>query len=206
MFRLLLLLAAIGCSLFLVSCNTLSKEECIAADWRVIGETDGAAGYDPQQRFAAHAKSCERAKIVPDQTIWYQGYQTGLVRYCTPMSGLASGQAGSAYANVCPPATAAGFLRGYGLGNRQHSLQSQLSSMQDDQRFKESNIDALSRKLREAKDQDRSDLRRQIEDLEDQLHDTRRNQRDVQDQLDQVARDIEWFQRNPDAPLPVQGY
>ncbi|AVA26187.1 hypothetical protein NXC24_PC01761 (plasmid) [Rhizobium sp. NXC24] len=76
----------------------------------------------------------------------------------------------------------------------------------DDQRFKESNIDALSRKLREAKDQDRSDLRRQIEDLEDQLHDIRRNQRDVQDQLDQVARDIEWFQRNPDAPLPVQGY
>ncbi|WP_245464111.1 hypothetical protein [Rhizobium sp. NXC24] len=49
-------------------------------------------------------------------------------------------------------------------------------------------------------------MRRQIEDLEDQLHDIRRNQRDVQDQLDQVARDIEWFQRNPDAPLPVQGY
>jgi hypothetical protein len=206
MLRLSLLFAAIGSCLFLVSCNTLSKEECVAADWRVIGETDGAAGYDPQQRFAAHAKSCERVKIVPDQTLWYQGYQTGLARYCTPMSGLAAGQSGSAYANVCPPETAAGFLRGYGLGSRQHSLRSQLSSMQNDYSWKESSIDDLSKKLRDAKGGERSDLRRRIDDLEDDLHDIRRNQRDVQDQLDRVNRDIEWFQSNPDAPPPVPGY
>ena len=72
MIRLFLALAAtIGFGLLLASCNTLSKEECVAADWRVIGENDGATGYEPQQRFAAHAKSCERVKIVPDQTIEY---------------------------------------------------------------------------------------------------------------------------------------
>nr|WP_245503997.1 DUF2799 domain-containing protein [Rhizobium leguminosarum] len=138
MIRLFLALAAtIGFGLLLASCNTLSKEECVAADWRVIGESDGAAGYEPQQRFAAHAKSCERVKIVPDQTIWFQGYQAGLVHYCTPLSGLARGQAGSGYANVCPPETAPGFLRGFGLGSKQHELQARLSSMQSDYSNKE---------------------------------------------------------------------
>ncbi|MDC9810135.1 MULTISPECIES: DUF2799 domain-containing protein [Rhizobium] len=207
MIRLFFALAAtVGFGLFLVSCNTLSKEECVAADWRVIGESDGAAGYEPQQRFAAHAKSCERVKIVPDQTIWFQGYQTGLVRYCTPLSGLAHGQAGSGYANVCPPEAASGFLRGFNLGSKQHGLQERLTSMQNDYSSKETEIDELSDKLKDAKDGDRSELRRRIEDLEDDMHDIRRDQRYVQDDLDRVNEDVEWFQRNPSAELPAPGY
>ncbi|ARM13216.1 MULTISPECIES: DUF2799 domain-containing protein [Rhizobium] len=198
--------AAIGFGLLLASCNTLSKEECVAADWRVIGESDGAAGYEPQQRFAAHAKSCERVKIVPDQTIWFQGYQTGLVRYCTPLSGLARGQAGSGYANVCPPETASGFLRRFNLGAKQHGLQERLNSMQNDYSSKEAEIDELSDRLKDAKDGDRSELRRRIEDLEDDMHDIRRDQRDVQDDLDRVNEDVEWFQRNPAAELRAPGY
>lgn len=207
MIRLFFALAAIvGFGLFLASCNTLSKEECVAADWRVIGESDGAAGYEPQQRFAAHAKSCERVKIVPDQTIWFQGYQAGLVRYCTPLSGLARGQSGSGYANVCPPETASGFLRGFNLGSKQHGLQDRLNSMQNDYSTKEAEIDELSDKLKDAKDGDRSEMRRRIEDLEDDMHDIRRDQRDVQDDLDRVNEDVEWFQRNPNAELSAPGY
>ncbi|OHV23455.1 DUF2799 domain-containing protein [Rhizobium sp. RMa-01] len=207
MIRLFLALAAVaGFGLLLASCNTLSKEECVAADWRVIGESDGAAGYEPQQRFAAHAKSCERVKIVPDQTIWFQGYQSGLVRYCTPLSGLARGQAGSGYANVCPPETASGFLRGFNLGAKQHGLQERFNSMQNDYSTKEAEIDQLSDRLKDAKDGDRSELRRRIEDLEDDMHDIRRDQRDVQDELDRVNEDVEWFQRNPSAELRAPGY
>ncbi|MBB4235445.1 DUF2799 domain-containing protein [Rhizobium esperanzae] len=200
------LAAAIGFGLFLASCNTLSKEECVAADWRVIGESDGAAGYEPQQRFAAHAKSCERVKIVPDQTIWFQGYQSGLVRYCTPLSGLARGQAGSGYANICPPETASGFLRGFNIGSKQHGLQERLNSMQNDYSSKEIEIDELSDRLKDAKDGDRSELRRRIEDLEDDMHDIRRDQRDLQDELDRANEDVEWFQRNPTAELRAPGY
>ncbi|MBX5011942.1 DUF2799 domain-containing protein [Rhizobium lentis] len=207
MIRLLVALAAtVGFGLFLASCNTLSKEECVAADWRVIGESDGAAGYEPQQRFAAHAKSCERVKIVPDQSIWFQGYQAGLVRYCTPLSGLARGQSGGGYANVCPPETASGFLRGFNLGAKQHGLQERFNAMQNDYSSKETEIDELSVKLRDAKDEERSALRRRIEDLEDDMHDIRRDQRDVQDDLDRVNEDVEWFQRNPSAELPAPGY
>ncbi len=69
--RFILAGTALCLPVLLGSCATMSKEECVAADWRVVGETDGAAGYDPQSRFAAHAKSCEKAGVVPDQSLWY---------------------------------------------------------------------------------------------------------------------------------------
>ncbi|MCY0154566.1 hypothetical protein OEG86_22680 [Hoeflea alexandrii] len=40
--RLYSVLALLAC-LVLASCQTMSKEECAVADWRVIGEQDGAA-------------------------------------------------------------------------------------------------------------------------------------------------------------------
>ena len=45
----------------LASCGTMSKEECRVADWGVVGDTDGAAGYEPQSRFADHVKSCAKS-------------------------------------------------------------------------------------------------------------------------------------------------
>lgn len=204
--RLVFSLAALASALFLVSCNTLSKEECVAADWRVVGETDGASGYDPQERFAGHTKSCERVRIVPDQTLWYQGYQAGLVRYCTPLNGLARGQAGDAYANVCPPASAAGFLRGYGIGSRQYQLQSRLSSLRGDMAFKESDIDQMARKLRDAKPEEKGDLRDRIDQREREVRRLREDLRDAEYDLERAARDAAWFQQDPDRPAPVPGY
>ena len=49
--------------LVLASCQSMSKEECAVADWSVIGEQDGAAGYNPQDRFARHVKACAKAGI-----------------------------------------------------------------------------------------------------------------------------------------------
>lgn len=113
----------------LAACQTLSKEECIAADWRVIGEQDGAQGHSPQGRFGAHVEACEKAGIIPDQTLWNAGYQTGLIRFCTPLSGLAHGQAGRGYANVCPIETDAAFRSGYDLGIRHKQKQDEINSI-----------------------------------------------------------------------------
>src|SRR3546814_17035484 len=83
----------------LASCNTMSKEECRVADWKVVGDTDGAAGYDPQRRFADHVKSCAKSGAAPDQTGWYEGYRSGITRYCPPLSGASNGGAGRGYPN-----------------------------------------------------------------------------------------------------------
>ncbi len=126
--KIYLITGLIGLGVALGACQTLSKEECVAADWLVIGETDGAAGHAPQDRFARHAKACAKAGITPNQTAWNQGYQTGLVRYCTPANGLRVGEAGSGYANVCPLDKSPRFLSGYNLGKRAHGLRSDINS------------------------------------------------------------------------------
>lgn len=106
----------------LSGCATLSKEECLAADWMVIGDADGAVGYAPKERFAGHTKACSKIGVVPDQTLWNQGYQKGLTRYCTPQNGLNVGEAGKSYANVCPLNSSVDFQEAYGLGKRAHDI------------------------------------------------------------------------------------
>lgn len=106
----------------LSGCATLSKEECLAADWIVVGDADGAAGYSPQQRFAGHTKACSKIGVIPDQTLWNQGYQKGLIRYCTPHNGLSVGEAGKSHANVCPLNSSGSFQQAYDLGKRAYDI------------------------------------------------------------------------------------
>lgn len=191
----------------LASCNSMSKEECAAADWQVIGDTDGAAGHDPQERFAAHVKSCARIKVVPDQTKWYQGYQAGIVRYCTPMSGLTHGEAGDGYHNVCSPDTEAGFMRGYGLGRKAWELRSRMNSLRNEMTSKEMEMDRRYNELKTAADDNqRRAIRDAIDQLDRDIRRARRDSGDVEYQLGAVQRDVDWFRQNPQAPLPTPGY
>lgn len=191
----------------LASCNSLSKEECVAADWQVIGDTDGAAGFDPQERFANHVKSCARVKIVPDQTKWYEGYRGGIQRYCTPLSGLTHGEAGDGYHNVCPPETEPAFMRGYGLGRKSYELRSRMNSLLSDISVKEMEIDRLYDEMKNtADDLKRRSLRDEIDQLDRDTRRARRDADDIEYQLGAVQRDIDWFRMNPQATLPMPGY
>lgn len=175
----------------LSSCQTLSKEECAVADWRVIGEQDGAAGYNPRDRFARHVKACEKAGVSADQTLWYQGYQQGLPRYCTPLNGLSVGSQGKSYANVCPVDLEPMFRQGYELGLAYYRKRSEIRSLesriggieqeirndqelirngQTDQRAAESRIDSNRWRIRDLEREIgrlQSDLRRIEDDMED---------------------------------------
>jgi hypothetical protein len=126
-FGILILIVCLG---VISSCQTLSKEECAVADWRVIGEQDGAAGYNPQDRFARHVKACTKAGVAADQTLWYQGYQQGLPRYCTPLNGLSVGSQGQTYANVCPLDLEPAFREGYDLGRIHYDKKREISNLQ----------------------------------------------------------------------------
>lgn len=149
--RFLPLISVLVLAMFAASCQTMSKEECAVADWRVVGEQDGAAGYAPQQRFAQHAKSCQKAGVPADQTTWYQGYQQGLPRYCTPLNGLEQGRSGRSYANVCPPELDAGFRSGYDLGRRYNQKKSEISSLESRIRSAEESNRSTEGMIREGK-------------------------------------------------------
>ena len=43
-------------------CATMSKEECLVANWREVGFTDASQGYT-QDRVAEHRSACAEAKV-----------------------------------------------------------------------------------------------------------------------------------------------
>ncbi|WP_312223505.1 DUF2799 domain-containing protein [Rhizobium rhizoryzae] len=206
--RKLLLLSALGAMCLLPSCYSFSKEECVAANWKVIGDTDGAAGYNPQSRFADHVKSCERVKVVPDQTTWYQGFQEGIKRYCTPLSGAQRGEAGDGYNNVCPPDLEPGFMRGYTLGKRVHEVRERMNSIRSSISSREQDTDQRYRELKNAKDQDRRAIQMRIDDNDFEIRRLRREADDLSYDLSNAERDLAAFRMNPQGDMrpPVRRY
>ncbi len=190
----------------LASCNTMSKEECRVADWRVVGDTDGAAGHNPQSRFADHVKSCAKSGATPDQTLWYEGYQSGITRYCTPLSGSTNGEAGRAYHNVCSPQLEPGFMRGYGLGKRVYDLRSRIASLRSDMNSRESEIERLYDDMKKADDKARRRMRDRIDDLDRDRRRLRREADDLGYELSNAERDLEFFRSSPNARLSPPGY
>ena len=176
------------------SCQTLSKEECQIADWEVIGRNDGAAGYNPQDRFAGHVKACSRIGVAPDQTLWQRGFDQGLRNYCTPMNGLAAGRAGKSYANVCPGNSSEGFLRGYNLGKSAYSKEDEIRGIESSIRSLEYEISRLEKDAR--KESDRLRLEQIYNDIrsnERRIGDYRRDIDRLRFELDGIEEDMNWF-------------
>lgn len=190
----------------LASCGTMSKEECRVADWGVVGDTDGAAGYNPQSRFADHVKSCSKSGATPNQTQWYQGYQTGIKRFCTPLSGASHGESGGAYNNVCPPEMEPGFVRGYSLGKRVYDLRSRIDSLRSDVLSRESEANRLSEELKKAEDKDRRSLRDRIDDAERDRSRARREADDLGYDLSEAERDLGYFRQTSGMPMAPARY
>lgn len=136
-----ILAVTFGALLFLQSCASVTPEECVAGDWQMIGERDGAAGRVAATQFDRHVSACSRVGVTPDRARWDAGYALGLRSYCTPRRGLEAGEAGRIYRDICPAELKPGFLRGYELGLSAHrerqriqELEREISSLQRDTR------------------------------------------------------------------------
>lgn len=170
----------------------MSKEECAVADWRVIGEQDGAAGYNPQDRFARHVKACTKAGVAADQTAWYQGYQQGLPRYCTPLNGLSVGSQGQSYANVCPVNLDSGFREGYDLGRIYYEKKREMNNLEARIRSLEHSI-REDEKLLTAGTEDRRAVERRIDDNRRSIRDMDRDIGRLESDLRRIEDEMEDF-------------
>jgi hypothetical protein len=90
------LLAALALVGSLSGCASLSKSECLSADWEDIGIRDGANGQ-PEEYLIQHAKSCSKVDVVPDRGAWQHGRERGLERYCVPRRAYQNGEYGSGF-------------------------------------------------------------------------------------------------------------
>lgn len=119
----ILSLAAVGAAaLALNGCATLSEEQCLAGNWEGIGYRDGTQGYS-WDRINQHYEACRDHGVAPDQTLYEQGRQQGLLSYCTPGSGFHAGRNASTYRGVCPGNLEGDFLAGYSDGRLVNAAQ-----------------------------------------------------------------------------------
>jgi hypothetical protein len=101
--------------LFLHGCASLDKNECVAADWRLIGYHDGVAGKSPVA-VGTYRKDCAKHAVVPDLDAYQAGRSEGLQEYCKAVNGYQLGNSGRGFSSVCPSHLEADFRAAYSRG------------------------------------------------------------------------------------------
>ena len=91
--RIIAALAVLGS---LGGCASLSKSECLAANWEDVGIRDGASGR-PEEYLIQHSKACAKVNVVPDRGAWLHGREQGLDRFCVPYRAYQLGEYGGGF-------------------------------------------------------------------------------------------------------------
>ena len=112
--------------LVLAGCATLNENECGSADWEMIGFEDGRNGA-PTARLQRHREACAKYSITPDFSQYQQGYEKGVVGFCTRRNGFERAKSGYQYQGICPVSVEANFLSGYDSGLQIYQLNQKIS-------------------------------------------------------------------------------
>jgi hypothetical protein len=95
------LLTGIALLCTLGGCASLSKNECLAANWEDIGVRDGANGR-PEEYLIQHSTACAKVNVVPDRGAWLHGRERGLERFCVPHRAYQIGEHGGSFdSGIC---------------------------------------------------------------------------------------------------------
>ncbi len=177
------------------SCATLSKEQCLQGDWRSIGYGDGASGY-LMSRIDEHAKACAKTGVTPDVSLYAQGREEGLKRYCTETHGFWVGRQGNYYAHVCPMPAETEFLGGYADGQRVYAATHRLELARMDLNLADQRAEKRARQADGVEEELRNPklTDAQVRELRDRLARLRRERREaIEDgrRADEAIRDAE---------------
>jgi hypothetical protein len=98
---LLQLCAALAVLASLGGCASMSRNECLAANWEDVGIRDGANGR-AEEYLIQHSKACAKVAVVPDRGAWLHGREQGLDRFCVPYRVYQIGEYGGGFdAAIC---------------------------------------------------------------------------------------------------------
>ncbi len=144
----------------LTSCSTLSKGECMEADWYEIGAKDGANGR-PSSRLDDHRESCKKHGIFPDKEQYYMGREEGIKIYCTAYNGFNQGYNGKYYSGACPIDLEPAFLTAYKHGREIYDVKQKISN--NDHKIKKLEKELTDKKITQEK---RKEIREEIRHLD----------------------------------------
>lgn len=133
-------------TVFLSSCATLKKEECLTANWYQIGFEDGTRGYDAS-RVGQHRKACSKYNVAPDFDLYQQGRDQGLINYCTPHKGYQLGLSGRHYNGVCSGPMEAEFQTAYNIGRDIYLFDRQIKQEEREQDKRDKDIKEIEDRI-----------------------------------------------------------
>lgn len=171
-------LCLIVAAMLLSGCASMSKEECLTANWHDQGFRDGRTGQ-PLARLAEHRKACAKVGVIPNDGQYAQGRDEGIAVYCAPENGMRVGRQGQTYRNACPASLEQQFLMSYHQGKQLYDAEQRVEELTQETR-------ELELSLRDEEDREkRRYLRQDIRNLDWQLQ----RARDEQDYLQRRIND-----------------
>jgi len=198
----LITLTFLAATALLQGCATLDKDECLLADWRLIGYEDGVAGKTATA-IGEYREDCAKHAVVPDLAAYRAGREQGLLEYCKADNGYRLGNAGRSLAAVCPAALEGDFREAWSTGRRLYLARSAvnkthsrindrkqtLSTLEDDKARKLSALvsDGLKADQRVMILYDINQLEKERHRVEDEIADLELDLEDQQARLDRLA-------------------
>jgi hypothetical protein len=179
--KLFVLIFSIAIAGLLSGCATLSKNECLEANWFEVGYRDGNMGK-PRAVFQEHVDSCAKHRVKPNRDAYYKGRHEGLKLYCTKQNGYKLGKLGAKYQYACPPELEPKFLDGYVKGKRVHAYKSKIASFKKHLKNIEKEIGKKEAKLLSTglSGKQRAKIRFDIKELDIEYRDTVRKLKHLQ--------------------------
>jgi hypothetical protein len=120
-------LAVMAAAALMAGCSSMSKDECLAVDWRTIGYEDGVEGR-PGDHIAEHRKACAKYGVRADLDQYQQGRTQGLREFCQPVNGYRLGARGGNYYGVCPVELERPFISAFDSGHQLYVLTARVSN------------------------------------------------------------------------------
>ena len=127
-------------------CASMSKNQCLQADWYEIGTRDGSLGK-PRTLFQSHYDACLEYGVHADRQAYYRGRAAGLQSFCTYDNGLAQGKQGKTYRQVCPPGLEPDFLAGFERGKRIFVYANRIAALENQLKTIERQINSRQQEL-----------------------------------------------------------
>lgn len=149
----------VAAALALAGCESMSVSECKVVDWYRVGLTDGAQG-ESDRRIANYTEDCAKAGITPNAPLYRQGWNVGIVQFCTAANGWRAGiQGHSGKSSLClGQAGYPAFSRYFEAGLQVHRTQELMRRNNDEANRLQARLDAS--KSDDERKSLREDLRR----------------------------------------------
>lgn len=195
--------AVTAAAVLLGSCETMSKDQCLAGAWGEKGYQDGSNGL-PMSRLDDHAKACAQFGVTPEPTAYQSAREDGLSRYCTVPRGFQAGREGSDYYGVCTPEQETDFLPAYHDGQTVHAAEAAVASARSSVESLGGRLaeldDKITAKQAEARqdgltDEQRDAVRNRIQEIRRERADTERDWRRAQSEVDDAERSARFVHR-----------